>query len=224
MNTARMRNGGAWKAKEIEYPESDGKPMAETDTHRSQMNYLVEALIIWFLRRRRVYVAGNNLVYYQQGDPRLRLSPDVYVVKGVEQRDRRVYKLWEEKKAPCVVIEVSSKGTRREDLVTKFRLYRDVLRVKEYYVFDPLREYLPGRLKAWGLRGGEYVERPIDGDRILSPELGLSLVDSKMLRLVEPRTNQELRTHREAEHDRQRAEAERDALRAELDRLRRRRR
>ncbi len=209
---------------EVVYPESDGRPMAETDDHRYQMNYLIEALDLWFQKRKQIYVAGNNLIYYQQGDPRLRISPDVYAVKGVEKRRRRVYKLWEERKSPCVVIEISSKGTRREDLVTKFRLYRDVLRVKEYYIYDPLREYLPGRMKAWGLERGVYVERPIDGDRILSRELGLFLVDGKMLRLVDPKTGEELRTLAEEAQARIRAEAERDTLRKEIDRLRRGRR
>ena len=244
MRALRTRNGGDARGlgEEIVYPESDGKPMAETDEHIQQMFYLIGALKLWFQRRKRVYVAGNNLIYYHQGDPKQRVSPDVYVVKGVEKRLRRVYKLWEEKKVPCVAIEISSKGTKREDLVTKFRLYRDVLRVKEYYVFDPLREYLPGRLKAWWLERGEYVDRPIDGDRILSRELGLYLVEEKILRLVVPRTGEALRTleeeaegrrreaegrRREAEgrrreaEGRRRAEAERDALRAQLARLRR---
>ncbi len=249
MKAVRMRNGGMARGArlrvglgEVVYPESDGKPMAETDEHLEQMMYLVAALKLWFKKRRLVYVAGNNLIYYQQGDPKLRVSPDTYVVKGVENRRRRVFRLWEEKKAPCVAIEVSSKGTRREDLVTKFRLYRDVLRVKEYYIFDPLREYLPGRMKAWELVRGDYVERQIEGDRILSRELGLFLVDAEMLRLVDPRTGVALRTHDEAEarrrgeaegrrreaegrrreaEGRMRAEAERDALRAEVERLRR---
>ncbi len=86
-----MRNGRLARHDEgeIVYPESDGRPMAETDDHRFQMNYLLEALDLWFGRRKRVYVAGNNLIYCQQGDPRLRLSPDTYVVKGVEKRRRR---------------------------------------------------------------------------------------------------------------------------------------
>ena len=218
MRALRVRNGSLAHREggEILYPESDGKPMAETDEHLEQMFYLIAALKLWFERRSRVYVAGNNLIYYRQGDPKQRVSPDVYVVKGVEKRRRRVYKVWEEKKSPCVVIEVSSKGTRREDLVTKFRLYRDVLGVKEYYIYDPLREYLPGRMKAWELKRGDYVEQPIEGDRVMSAALGLFLVDTgRMLRLVDPRSGESLRTHEESE-------AEVVRLRKELDRIRRR--
>ncbi len=225
MRALRLRNGSLAHREggEILYPESDGRPMAETDEHLEQMFYLISALKLWFERRSRIYVAGNNLIYYRQGDPRQRISPDVYVVKDVEKRRRRVYKVWEEKKSPCVVIEVSSKGTRREDLVTKFRLYRDVLGVKEYYIYDPLREYLPGRMKAWELRRGVYVEQPIEGDRIKSPSLGLFLVDTgAMLRLVNPRNGEELPTHSEEAMARRDAEAEVRRLQKELDRIRRR--
>ncbi len=252
MGAARNRNGSLARRgdAEILYPESDGKPMAETDEHLDLMLYLVGALKFWFAKQKRVYVAGNNLIYYVKGDTRQRVSPDVYVVKGIEKHKRRVYKLWEERKSPGVVLEISSKGTRREDVVTKFRLYRDVLRVKEYYIFDPLREYLPGgRLKAWGLVRGKYEERPIEGDRIFSPELGLYLVERDTLRLLDPRTGEELRTYgeeaeaskreaegrkreaegrkreaegrRRAEEALRRAEEERDALRAQLERLKR---
>ncbi len=218
-----MRNGSLARREggEIVYPESDGKPIAETDEHRFQMNYLIEALCLWFARRRRMYVTGNILLYYEERDPRRRVSPDVMVIKGVEQRRRRVYKLWEEKKAPSVVIEVSSRGTRREDLVTKFQLYRDVLKVREYYIYDPLREYLPGRMKAWELRRGTYVEQPIEGDRIKSPSLGLDLVDTgRMLRLADPYNGDELRTLAEESAARREAEAEVRRLRRELQRAR----
>lgn len=225
MKALRVRNGSLAHREggEILYPESDGRPMAETDEHRFQMNYLIEALCLWFARRKRVYATGNILLYYEEGDPRRRVSPDVMLIKGVERRRRRVYKLWEEKKAPSVVIEVSSRGTRREDLVTKFQLYRDVLGVREYYIYDPLREYLPGRMKAWELRRGVYVEQPIEGDRIMSPSLGLFLVDTgRMLRLVNPRDGHELRTLAEETTARREAEAEVRRLRRQLDRIRRR--
>src|SRR5262249_29136487 len=39
------------------YPESDGKPMAETDIHRDWMVCIIERLK-WRYRRKRVYVSG----------------------------------------------------------------------------------------------------------------------------------------------------------------------
>lgn len=230
--TTRLR---APRPGEILYPESDGKPMGETDEHRYLMNYLIEALRLWFQRARNVYVSGNLMMYYVPGDTNVSVSPDVFVVKSVAKRDRRVYKVWEEGKAPCVVIEVSSRKTKTEDLVEKFELYRDVFKVKEYYVYDPLREYLPGRLRAWARKGGRFVERRLSGGRLASAELGLDLVDRDgRLRLVNPASGEELpdlqeadrRREAEAAGRRQEAEGRRQAdaelarLRAELARLR----
>ena len=41
---------------EIDYPESDGKPMAETDIHRDLILELIEILKVWFLQNADVYV------------------------------------------------------------------------------------------------------------------------------------------------------------------------
>ena len=57
-------------------------------------------------------------------------------------RHRRTFKVWEECKCPDLVIEVTSRKTRTEDTEQKLELYRDVLKVREYFLFDPLEEYL----------------------------------------------------------------------------------
>ncbi|HID64173.1 MAG TPA: hypothetical protein EYP49_15750 [Anaerolineae bacterium] len=51
----------------IYYPESDGKPMAETDTHINTLIYLREALRDYFRDDPQVYVAGNLFLYYEEG-------------------------------------------------------------------------------------------------------------------------------------------------------------
>src|SRR5262245_3201218 len=113
----------------VEYSTSDGKPMAETDLHRNVMIALIKMLEYWFAKNPMVYVSGNMLVYYVRGDKRKHLSPDVFAVIGIEKHNRDYYLCWEEGKTPTVVIEVTSKTTRREDLEKKFELYRDVLKV-----------------------------------------------------------------------------------------------
>ena len=84
----------------VEYPSSDGKPMAENDAQRSAMFYLIGALRVYFTHRRDVYVSGDLLVYYEEGNPRASVAPDVLVAFGVEDRERQTYKVWEEGKAP----------------------------------------------------------------------------------------------------------------------------
>jgi len=116
--------------RQVNYPESDGKPMGETDDHRQEMVRHIEVLGD-FYQGQNVYVSGNLLVYYVPGNPRKYVVPDAFVAKGISPRARRVYKIWLEGKAPDVVIETTSRKTRRKDTVQKPELYAH-LGVKEY--------------------------------------------------------------------------------------------
>ena len=102
---------------EIAYPTSDGRTMGETDLHRDVMVSAIESLKLFYAGQ-RVYVSGNILLCYRPGDRRRHVSPDVLVVKGVEQRDRENYLVWEEGQAPHVVIEVTSRSTRKKTSTT----------------------------------------------------------------------------------------------------------
>jgi Uma2 family endonuclease len=141
--------------KEIFYPETDGKPMAESDLHRGVMFAIIRLLQRFFLKR-RVYVSGNLLIYYEQGNPYKSISPDCFIVREIEPHLRDVYKIWEEGKGPEVVFEVSSKTTRHVDFGKKMRLYAE-LGVQEYFIYDPTAEYLDPPLFAYELVGGGYV-------------------------------------------------------------------
>lgn len=91
---------------DVVYPETDGEPMAETDTHRDLMaEALIYPLKEYFRDQPDVYVSGNLLLYYEEGNPRASVAPDVFVVFGIPKGKRRIYKLWEEEKAPDVVVE-----------------------------------------------------------------------------------------------------------------------
>ena len=117
----------------IEYPDSDGKPMGETPRHIQNMVDLYQTIDAYVVNDPMVYLAINMFVYFQEGNPRKHVSPDFFVAWGVPRKtdpERRIYKLWEEKKGPDLVVEISSRSTTKEDLVTKFALYLDVLRVK----------------------------------------------------------------------------------------------
>jgi len=213
---------------QLEYPESDGKPMGETDVHRREIAQIIEMLTIYFQSVADVYVSGNLMFYYEQGNPSAVVSPDVFVVKGVPKGLRRTYKLWEERQAPCAVFEISSRATRLEDKGNKRALYA-MLGVREYFLFDPLAEYLKPPLQGFRLVGEEYV--PIDqadDDALISQELGLRLSSAgSELRLINIASDQpllrpaELEAARQAEAAaRQRAEQEIEQLRAEIARLR----
>src|SRR5438094_770635 len=104
----KSRSAGGGDPRPVHYPESDGKPMAESDLHRKEMTRLIETLDDFFAAGADVYVSGNLLLYYEEGNPRASVAPDVFVVRGVPKRDRPIYKLWEEGAPPTVVIEVTS--------------------------------------------------------------------------------------------------------------------
>jgi Uma2 family endonuclease len=177
--------------KYVDYPESDGKPMGETDKHRKLMNVLIETLDLYFAEDPEVYVSGNLMCYYVEGDPTKSVSPDVFVVRGAPKHERRIYKFWEEA-APQVVLEVSSRKTKNEDLQWKRQLYA-WLGVEEYFIFDPEYKLQPP-LRAFRLRGKELVEEIVLNNRVVSQELGLELVnDKKTLRLWNPQTGEFLR-------------------------------
>lgn len=124
------------------YPSGDGRPFSETDWHFKVMTHLLQALDDRYEADPNVYVSGSLLLHYEKGNKRRRVAPDVFVVHGVPKLLRRNYLLWAEGRGPGVVIEVTSRRTRWEDTHRKFKLYRDVLRVPEFFLFDPLGHYL----------------------------------------------------------------------------------
>ncbi len=185
---------------EIDYPTGDGQPMAETPIHRQNLTDLIEMLDTHFAADPEFYVSGNMFLYYEQGNPQRNVSPDVFVTRGIpREKDRPIYKTWEEGKGPDLVIELTSRSTKREDERQKFALYRDILGIREYFLFDPLAEYLKPSLKGYRLVGGDYIPiEPAEG-RLPSEVLGLHFErDGRYLRIHDPTTGLRLLTQREA--------------------------
>lgn len=197
----------------IRYPTTDGRPMGETDLHRDVMVTAIETLKLCYAGQ-RVYVSGNILLFYRPGNRRRHVSPDVLVTKGLQQQQSENYLLWQEGRPPNIVIEVTSNSTREEDLEDKFEIYRDEVRVAEYFLFDPRAEYLHPALQGYRLQAGQYERIKRVAGRLPSLELGLHLEqDGKQLRFWDPAARRWLPTPQEAretaEAERQRAEAER---------------
>ncbi len=191
--------------------------MAETDVHAKLMIELRAALADHFRTDPKVYVSGNLLLYYEEGNPHKCVAPDVFVVRGAPNHERRVYLLWQEGQPPSVVFEISSRGTYKEDLQRKWLLYAQ-LGVAEYYLYDPEYDYLKGGLMAYRPGDeGEYVEAPVNGGVIHSPALGLDIVDTgKTLRLRDSQTGQFLPTRAELQEAAAQAEDRATRLAAKL--------
>ena len=170
------------------YPERDGKPMGETQFHIMAIMHLYQSLEHFFRHHPDVYISADMLMYYEKNNPKAVRVPDVMVVKGVEKHMRRIFKLWEEKSGPCVIFEITSKSTAAEDMI-KTCLYSS-LGVREYFLFDPLREYLEDSPLGFRLDGVMYSPIPREEDgSLFSKELGLSLKrEGHLLRLHDPET------------------------------------
>ncbi len=206
----------------IEYPDEDGKPMAEGDLQCSYLTYARNALRIYFQNHPDVYVAGNLFIYYEKNYPESVVAPDVFVVFGVENRDRRSYKTWEENnQTPDFVLEITSKSTRSKDQGAKKGIYA-FLGVREYFQYDPTGDYLNPQLQGLHLVDGNYF--PVatntlpDGTvSLLSEVLGLELrLEAGKLRFYNPAASQILLTHEEEATARQVAEEKAQRLAAKL--------
>lgn len=186
--------------------------LGNLDFQREYLIYAVEVLRIYFQDHADVYVSGNLFIYYEQGNPKAVVAPDVFVVFGVAKRDRFSYKLWEEEnKAPDFILEITSKSTVSEDQGVKRGVYA-FLGVREYFQYDPTGDYLDPQLKGLRLVEGNYLPMPAtvlpDGSRVLTSEvLGLELrLQADSLRFYDPVTGEKLLTHQESEQARRQAE------------------
>lgn len=194
------------------YPvQEEGGPMAETQIHIRQILYLIDVLEFFF-QNEQIVVLGDHTLYYDRGNPKKFIAPDVFVVKGVEKEPpRRVFKLWEEK-PPSVVFEISSRSTWADDFYKKWKLYEQI-GVREYYIFDTEYDYLPEPIIAFKRKNGEFEKVKVKRRRIFSEELGLEIIDTgKGLRLFDPQTKQFLRTYEEAQAEIARLKAELESL------------
>jgi Uma2 family endonuclease len=215
--------------------------MAETDDHRDLMLEQIETLKLYKANDPRFYVSGNLLVFYEPGNRRRHVAPDVFVVRGVAKHNREHYLIWIEGKGPEAIVELTSRSTKNEDVDHKFRLYQDVLKVSEYFLFDPHNEYLDPPLQGYRLTKGKFVRIRLVKGRLPSKILGLHLEQKgSKLRFYDAATGRYLPTpqeiieqgkaalqdaeaaRRQAEAARQEAEAENERLRGELEALRRR--
>ena len=220
IRTEHQPPGKKHSSRPLQYPTRDGRPMGESDRHRNEMFAAIESLKMFF-EGRKVYVSGNILLFYKPGNRRKHVSPDVMVVHDLGPEERDNYLLWNEK-PPNFVIEVSSKSTSKEDLKDKLKIYRDVIGVREYFLFDPRSEYLSPALQGHRLLDGRYVRiAPVEG-RLPSVEIGLHLEKrEQFLRFYNPKAREWIPTFQEAQLKAERRWAHESGRRVEAEALQR---
>ena len=159
---------------QAELPYDDGIPM-ESARHKAQIDLLIDALIPWLEERDDGYVGGNMFVYYSLAQVRNRdfKGPDFFAVLGVPKGERRSWVVWEEGKAPDVVIELLSESTAAADKNEKKLIYQNQMRVPEYFWYDPFN---PDDWAGFSIQ--ERVYQPLvlnERNQLISQSLGLGL-------------------------------------------------
>lgn len=199
-------------------PYDDGETM-ETQRHKMQMDLLIEGLDPWLERRQDGYVGGNMFIYFSQAQLKNQdfKGPDFFAVTGVSKKERKSWVVWEEEKAPDVVIELLSPSTANFDRTEKKQIYQDKMRVSEYFWYDPFNSE---DFAGFFLNSGVYQPLAFNPQGwLISRSLGLALVrwtgkyrgvTTVWLRWATLLGEVLLTGHELAEQERERAEQERE--------------
>lgn len=165
--------------------------MGETSFHADLVHYLME--VLRWLMQGQLCALYENLNMYQTPDPKeYPVAPDVAVIKGIQQRSARSWRVGRSGPVPQVVFEIASEETWRKDLLDKPGKYAN-MGVQEYFAYDPNDIPLPAskgrRLFGWRLDQTSHAMKEIqprsDG-ALWSHHLESWLVpDGTMLRLYD---------------------------------------
>ncbi len=223
-------------AEEVEYPDSDGSFLLQNLKHSAQLLYASQAIEQHF-RDARAAVAVDAPLYWEQGNNRAVLAPDLMVTLDHELQGDRTYQSWIEGRLPDFVLEVVSPSSADNDKKLKKEVY-ERLGIPEYFLYDPDASQPAQRLLGYRLdeRSGQYGAplRPGRDGALQTPALGVSL-RAQGSRLIirntatgedyqpSPEVRRQLdaqkaRTEREARQHRE-AQARADHLEAEIRRL-----
>jgi Uma2 family endonuclease len=167
--------GVALPPRAFELPHDSNATM-ESQRHKVQRELLIDTLLPWLDQRKDGYVGGNMFVYYSLAQVRNRnlKGPDFFAVLDVPKGERLGWLVWEEGKAPDIVIELISNGTVAADKYEKKLVYQCQMRVPEYFWFDPFNSSdLAGF--SWQYQTYQPIH-PNSQGQLISQVLGLALV------------------------------------------------
>ncbi len=218
---------------QAELPYDDGVPM-ESPRHKAQMDLLIDSLLPWLAKRTDGFVGGNMFVYFSLAQVKNQdfRGPDFFAVLGVPKKERRSWVVWEEGRAPDVVIELLSDSTAEQDKNEKKLIYQNQLRVSEYFWFDPFK---PDDWAGFFLQQGVYQQLvPNEQNQLVSRSLELGLqrwqgsykgIDATWLRWATIKgellpTSEEIAQQERQRADQERQRADQERQRADQERQR----
>lgn len=141
--------------------------------------HLCREVLDLYLRHRDDYYIGVNLgLYYStlQDNQNPFRAPDLMIVLDTDRRRlRKSWIIWQEGgQGPDVIVEMISESTAAVDRGEKKRIYAKLVKVPEYFLYDPDTGALEGYRLDPSLM--EYQPIPADGSgRFRSSRLGLLL-------------------------------------------------
>ncbi len=163
---------------EDELPYEDGVPV-ESTKHALQRDLCARPLSRHLGTAGDYYIGTDQALYYSLLQARRTdfRAPDFMIMLDVERRLRKSWLVWQEDgRVPDVIIELLSASTAAMDKGEKLRAYEQLVRVPEYFLFDPdSGELLGYRL---GLSAGRVAYQPIAQNaagRLPCERLGLDL-------------------------------------------------
>jgi Uma2 family endonuclease len=159
------------QARVIHYPDSDGKPMADNTVQFDWISIIKWNLEHQFAADPNVFVAGDHLIYPEEGKVNVCQAPDVYVAFGPPKGDRGSFKVWEEGVFPQVVFEVWSPNNRPDQMEKKKSFY-EKYGAEEYYIVYP--EY-PAHAEGWLREGQRFIPIP-EMNGCVSLRLGIRFI------------------------------------------------
>lgn len=158
-------------APEIDYPDSDGNPMAENTEQYRWIVIIKENLEIMYANDPNVFIAVD-LLWYPVRHTQRRTAPDVMVAIGRPKGRRGSYRQWvEDNIAPQVAFEIlspSNKDSRGSDSLDEKFIFYETYGIQEYYIYDPDDLTLEG----WQRQGDRLIKISSIGNWV-SPLLGI---------------------------------------------------
>jgi Uma2 family endonuclease len=152
----------------IDYPESDGQPMADNTRQLEWIFIFVGNLRALYRDDPNVFVGGNQNWYPVEGHPEIVNAPDVYVAFGRPKGHRSSWKQWLENDTPLtVVFEVRSPSDSDQKMRDKFFFYEEH-GAEEYYMYDPETNTLEVYV-----RGQATLAQKHPAHGFVSPRLGI---------------------------------------------------
>jgi Uma2 family endonuclease len=191
----------------VYYPEAREVLPVVGMFHFVPQAYMQAALEAWLADPTKL-VAAEMFIYYEPGNPRAFVAPDVYVIPNVGDEQRRSYFIWLEHEVPQFAMEVVSQSSVRNDLARKWDLYQS-WGVQEYWQYDPEGLFMRPLLRGNRLVDGRYVPIDVAVDpesgqcQGFSPLLGLEFLGRReWFRFRDPATGQLLGNRQEIERER----------------------